>query len=268
MSTTSPFPGMDPFIEACGLWEDFHGHLIEKISEVLADTLPARYLVKTGERGSVVLADADGEKSHTFKPDVSVVDDGSAFSEAATALAEPAIAKAPYSLRAFIEEEFRERFIEIYGGEGETQLVTCIEVLSPSNKKPNTVGRDRYQRKRQGLFLGHEANLVEIDLLRGGERMPMIDRLPISPYMLLVSRKQHMPYCQVWDAYFDRPLPPIPVPLARPDPDVSLDLQPMIDSIYSRWRFSRSIDYAKALTPPLTVEETAWLQEQLRQRSA
>ena len=26
----SPFPGMDPYIEACGLWGDFHSHLIEK----------------------------------------------------------------------------------------------------------------------------------------------------------------------------------------------------------------------------------------------
>jgi len=30
----SPFPGMDPYIEACGLWGDFHTHLIEKIYEL------------------------------------------------------------------------------------------------------------------------------------------------------------------------------------------------------------------------------------------
>ena len=38
----SPFPGMDPFIEAYGLWEDFHPHLIEKIYETLADSVPDR----------------------------------------------------------------------------------------------------------------------------------------------------------------------------------------------------------------------------------
>ena len=43
----SPFPGMDPFIEGCGLWEDFHGHLIEKIFETLAVTVPAKYVVRT-----------------------------------------------------------------------------------------------------------------------------------------------------------------------------------------------------------------------------
>ena len=28
----SPFPGMDPYIEACGFWEDFHHGLIEQVS--------------------------------------------------------------------------------------------------------------------------------------------------------------------------------------------------------------------------------------------
>jgi len=41
---------MDPFIEACGLWEDFHPHLIEKIYEALADTVPEHYTVRSGER--------------------------------------------------------------------------------------------------------------------------------------------------------------------------------------------------------------------------
>jgi Protein of unknown function (DUF4058) len=26
----SPFTGMDPYIEACGLWGDFHSHLIDQ----------------------------------------------------------------------------------------------------------------------------------------------------------------------------------------------------------------------------------------------
>ena len=68
----SPFPGMDPYIEACGLWEDFHSHLIEKIGEKLADAAPDRYLVRTGERSYIVLLESEGVKSHSFLPDVSV----------------------------------------------------------------------------------------------------------------------------------------------------------------------------------------------------
>ena len=54
----SPFPGMDPYIEACGLWGDFHSHLIEKIGEKLADVAPEHYLVRTGERSYVVLVES------------------------------------------------------------------------------------------------------------------------------------------------------------------------------------------------------------------
>ena len=50
----SPFPGMDPFIEGCGLWEDFHNHLVEKIFDYLAASVPERYVVRTGERSYIV----------------------------------------------------------------------------------------------------------------------------------------------------------------------------------------------------------------------
>ncbi len=90
-----------------------------------------------------------------------------------TAVAEPVLGAEPVLMRAFIEEEHREAFVEIYEATPEQRLVTCIEVLSPSNKRPNTPGWDLYLRKRQSLLLG-DTNLVEIDLLRGGRRMPML----------------------------------------------------------------------------------------------
>jgi cob(I)alamin adenosyltransferase len=46
----SPFPGMDPYIEECGLFEDFHDALISEIKHAVADVLPARYVVRTAER--------------------------------------------------------------------------------------------------------------------------------------------------------------------------------------------------------------------------
>ena len=64
----SPFLGMDPYIEAFGLWGDFHSHLIEKIGEKLADAAPDRYLVRTGERSYIVLVESEGKKSYTFCP--------------------------------------------------------------------------------------------------------------------------------------------------------------------------------------------------------
>ena len=55
----SPFPGMDPFIEEAGLWEDFHHNLITDIQRALARIAPSRYLVRTGERSYLVLVEED-----------------------------------------------------------------------------------------------------------------------------------------------------------------------------------------------------------------
>lgn len=263
----SPFPGMDPYIEACGLWGDFHSHLIEKIGEKLADVAPEHYLVRTGERSYVVLVESEGKKSYPFFPDVSMTAPRGRKKtpkKGGTALAEPAGETDPVTMRAFIQEEHREAFIEIYEASPGQRLVTSIEVLSPSNKRPGTEGWELYQRKRQSLLLGN-VNLMEIDLLRGGQRMPMLDPWPDSPYTLLVARARAQ-LCRVWRAHYRRPLPLVPVPLAKPDSDIPLDLQPMIDEIYQRFRYLRSIDYSKPLTPPLDAAETGWLKQQLQAR--
>jgi hypothetical protein len=265
----SPFPGMDPYIEAAGLWADFHNHVVEGIFDHLAATVPEHYLVRTGERSYVVLVEAEGKESRPFLPDVSVHQLGAppapTAGEQATAVAEPATETEAVSVRAFIDERFRESFVEVYATEPEVRLVTCIEVLSPSNKRRGTEGWDLYLRKRQALLLG-AANFVEIDLLRGGQKMPMLDPMPQAPYYLLVCRQRRAPYCKVWPAHYRRALPTIPVPLAGPDPDVSLSLQPMVEAVYARSRYYRSIDYAKPLTPPLGDDEQKWLAEQLRAR--
>ncbi len=263
----SPFPGMDPFIEGCGLWEDFHGHLIEDIGRYLTGVVPDRYLVRTGERNYVVLANDDSQKRHPFKPDVAIVsgspESAASHHEVATAVAEPD----ELAVRAFVEEEFRETFVEIQEADSDHQLVTCIELLSPSNKKPNSPGWDMYLRKRQGILQARSANLIEIDLLRGGQRMPMQDAWPSSPYALLIARKNRMPFCQVRTAHFRTLLPAISVPLLNPDADVPLALQPMIDAIYGSFRYHRSIDYAQSISPPLSADDGIWLEQQLHSRA-
>ena len=47
--------------------------------------------------------------------------------------------------------------------------------------------------------------------------------------------------------------------------DVVNPPQPMIDAVYERSRYARRLDYGKALTPPLTPEETVWLKQRLQE---
>jgi hypothetical protein len=260
---------MDPYIEACGLWEDFHQDLIGEIKRALARSVPERYLVRTGERSYLVLVESEGKVDHAFLPDVSVPATERRKKpprkKGGTAVAEPEGEVEPLVLRAFIEEEHREAFVEIYEATPEQRLVTSIEILSPSNKRPNSSGRDLYLRKRQSIMLGG-VNLVEMDLLRGGERMPMLDPWPASPYTLMVARAKKPQTCLVWPVYFQKPLPRIQVPLAKPDPAIPLDLQPMVAAVYERSRYAQSIDYTRPLSPPLGPEESAWLEKLLRGR--
>ena len=62
-------------------------------------------------------------------------------------------------------------------------------------------------------------------------------------------------------AHFLRPLPPIPTPLAPPDPDITLSLQPLVERVYARSYYDRDIDYRQPLHPPLNPAEAAWLEE-------
>jgi len=160
----SPFPGMDPYIEERGLFEDFHNKLIGEIERTLAAVVPDRYLVRTPERPYIVLAEAEGKKEQVFVPDVGVIGPKAAPETGGVAVAEAKPDADGISMRAFITTEYRETFVEIYITEPEYALVTCIEVLSPSNKRAGSPGWDLFLRKRQGLLMG-TANYVEIDLL-------------------------------------------------------------------------------------------------------
>jgi hypothetical protein len=263
----SPFPGIDPFIEACGLWEDFHPKLIAEIDRALSAVVPERYSVRLGERSYIAVTGREEKDFKPFLPDVGVTtptsEPGAKHSSAAVA---EATETGAVSMEAFVTAEFRETFIKIYEHDPKKRLVTCIEVLSPSNKRRGSKGWKLYMRKRQALLLG-AANFVELDLLRRGRRMPMLTPWPKSSYAILLCREQDAPHCTVWPASFQRPLPPIPIPLSPPDADVWLDLQPLLAIIHARSRYDRDMDYSRPLQPALTEDESIWLAAQLRARA-
>jgi hypothetical protein len=266
----SPFPGMDPYIEASGLWEDFHYHLIDAIYRAVAPKLPRGYTASVATRSYVVLMETEGKEEHLAKPDVAVAEPRPGKKPSwkkggGAVVAEPAEYAGSVPMQAFVAEKFREMFVEIYLQEEERILVTCIEVLSPSNKRPGTEGWREYERKRQAMLLGR-ANFLELDLLRGGRKMPMRTQWPDAPYTLLVSWAANAPYCRVWPAHLNEPLPPIPVPLLSPEPDLHLDLQPLIDEIYALARYHELIDYERDLLPALSDDDAARVRELLKRR--
>src|SRR6202030_2161370 len=85
-------------------------------------------------------------------------------------------------------------FLEIRDRDGH-QLVTVVELLSPSNKYASP-DREQYLAKARQLQRSW-VHFVEIDLLRGGPRMPWLD-LPACDDCVVVSRFEQRPKAVIW----------------------------------------------------------------------
>ena len=210
----SPFPGMNPYFEQPGVWRGFHNHLLSQIALALGPRLTPRYYVEYEE--SVYIDQPPAPRRPFAVADVGVArGDGPARGGMAT-LASVSIS-APLTARVRLGAIKRKhRWLTIRDSQNR-EVVTVLEVLSPSNKR----GEDRaqYLRKRRHLFRS-AAHLVEIDLLRGGERMPVDDALE-SDYLVLVSRQPQRSDVDVWPVAVQQPLPAIPIPLRGGDPEPS-----------------------------------------------
>lgn len=135
-------------------------------------------------------------------------------------------------------------------------VVTVIEVLSPWNKSPET-GVAEYLAKRANV-LQSTANLVELDLLRGGQRLPTVDPLQPGDFYAFVSRPRTRPDVDVYAWTLRDPLPAIPIPLAETDADVLLDLQVAFTTTYDRAGYDYSLDYTAEVAPALPPQDAAW----------
>lgn len=259
----SPFPGIDPYLEG-QVWSDFHSEFIAGLRAHLLPRLRPRYVALIEER---IYVELDPEEpQYGYRPDVSIwaeprsfhVRDGESVAVAAPVAAPTT---APVSVPLYMPEEVHEKYLGIYLRESR-QLVTVIELLSPSNKQRRGKGRTEYLEKRDDL-LGSETHLVELDLLRGGLRLPMRRRLPAGDYYAIVSRVDRRPWADVWPFTVRDPMPSVPAPLAGDDPDVPLDLQAVFNTVYDRAGYDYSVDYRREVLPPLSEENTAWAQELL-----
>ncbi len=102
--------------------------------------------------------------------------------------------ESPVTLTMPAVEFARESWLEVRDRR-DRRVITAIELLSPGNKD-RVKHREAYLAKRNEILAG-PTHLVEIDLLRGGER-PSIPMLPKSDYYVLVSRCEHRPNMSFW----------------------------------------------------------------------
>jgi hypothetical protein len=252
----SPFPGMDPYLESPAFWSDFHASFITYWRDALIDCLPSHYEARIDEK--VNLVEVSPPRKKLIEPDVSVTQRGASghpfAPQAGVATLEP------ITLSLIIEEESHERRIEILR-RPERTLVAVLEMLSPANKvQPN---RAFYLAKRNAL-LHHAVHLVELDLLLKGQRLPMEPELPLADYCALVSHADRRPACSVYCWNLPQKLPPVPIPLLTPDPDIWIDLGAVFKTTCERGRYARAIDHG--VPPPVAVDAArlAWVTARAR----
>ncbi|BAZ11010.1 hypothetical protein NIES4071_28340 [Calothrix sp. NIES-4071] len=242
----SPLPGMNPYLENPELWSEFHSRMIVAIADALDDSLSEDYRVAVEKR--VYLSD-DGDNVLIGIPDVSVT--ASSQSTTQTATLEPITQ--PISIEIPIAEEVQERFLEIREV-GTGNVITVIELISPKNKRTGE-GRSAYLQKRLHILVS-ATHLVEIDLLRGGEALPM-GAVITSDYRIIISRSYQRPKAELYAFNLQQSIPAIPIPLRSGEDEPVLDLQLLLHKIYDRARFKLGIDYSKACTPKLSKENEA-----------
>ena len=152
-------------------------------------------------------------------------------------------------------EECTERYLEIR--EVKTgRVVTAIELLSPTNKRGGE-GRQKYLTKRQKV-LNSTTHLVEIDLLRSGDLMPMTATIS-SDYRILVSRVNLRPEAELYPFNLREPIPAFSLPLLPQEREPIINLSDILDRTYSEAALDLAIDYSQSPIPPLKDSDREWV---------
>ena len=260
----TPFPGMDPYLERRDIWSDVHNSLIASLRDSLALTLRPRYYVSIEER--TYLSEPPGLDSGGLvfagRPDVAVVSPLQStlpFAPAPVATTAPA---GTLTVELPIPDRVRETYLEVRAVDT-SEVVTVLEILSPTNKRPGR-GRRLYERKRLNL-LGTLTHLVEVDLLRGGEPMTMWGNGQASHYRILISRSERRPQARLYAFNVRQPIPSFVLPLRHRDEEPMVDLGDLLHDLYERAGYDMRIDYRSDPEPALEAPDDVWADALLRQ---
>ena len=255
----SPFPGMDPYLEDAELFSGLHQWLITRIGEELNAVLPSEYVAVVGEWLTVSPAE------NRIGPDVYLREASERRGGAAVLEAPRRVVDAPLRVEAAEEGETR-LYLNIVRARNESQIITALEILSPSNKRPGK-DHDAYRRKQREIYRS-DTHLLEIDLLRAGAHtvaapLEMLNAQTWD-YLVCLHRGRTGPTFDLWPCAVRDGLPCVSVPLSDGRPDVALDLQSVFEKSYAAGAYWRRIDYNAPPDPPLSPLDTAWADALLR----
>jgi hypothetical protein len=249
---------MDPYLEGY-LWPDVHQRLAAEISRQLTPLIRPRYVARLAV---YVVEDLAPEVDlGIFYPDVEVLTTARRSQVSETGggsskdLAEFPSLTAPLTLPLMMPVEVRVPAVEIRDT-AQNRLVSSIEILSPVNKRDD--GLVKYRQKRRRLYEAG-VHLVEIDLLRRGERAIQHPSLLHVTYLITLTRAGAS-QIEAWPVAMQDVLPTAPIPLLPPDPDAPLNLSLCLKNIYAEAAYELSVNYDEPPPPPaLSKAEEIWI---------
>jgi hypothetical protein len=158
-------------------------------------------------------------------------------------------------------ERRRQKFIKIEDL-ATGRVLTVLELISPANKQAGK-DRDAFLAKRNEC-LASSVSLVEIDLLRGGRRLPLGKRTDkLDGFYAMVCRSWEYPQAGIWSFGLRDPLPEIPIPLTPEVAEPILALRPCMDRAYDGARYGMKLRYQAPLTPRLRGPDVVWVKDLL-----
>ncbi len=256
----NPFPGMNPYLETMGLWPDVHNRLIGAMSSFLRQSLPIRYSVVTEERVVIGRNPPEEPRRRYAIPDVVISSDAdsplprSAGQQSSDGAVTVVIPEVYWSRQKFLTVREQSRGF----------AVATIEILSPTNKYQGE-GRREYVDKRLRI-LESATHLVEIDLVRVGDPLPLEGYDGDAPYSILVSRNELRPSAEFFPFGLQAGIPDIVVPLLNDEDEPTLRLGEIVNDIYLQDLYGRLVDYNLDPAGPLSAADREWMDRLLREK--
>lgn len=240
---------MDPFLEVPPYWSDFSPAFLSAIRNQLLSILLPRYDVRLEE---YLLLEHDVLPPHRVKPDVVL----SANEKSELRGLQMLLGNRTVSMLEAAYPDFdpvtQRRLVLTHRASG--KVVTVMELLSPINKTRGKDGLDAYERKREEL-LTTSCHLIELDLLRAGERIPIKGNMPPGDYFAYIGRWERRPRCQIIGWHWQSVLPSVPVPLLPEDGEVQLNLATAFRDAYEPAYYDQRLPYDAPLKPLLSQAE-------------
>jgi hypothetical protein len=251
---STPFVGMDPYLEQPGLWVQVHGSLNVDIQRFLTPLLRPRYNVAIEQRTYLTFLPADEQSAGI--PDILLAEPLDEADEDIAVITAPMVAR-PLVGELPMPKVVTERYLEVRDAVNK-EVITVIEILSPANKIGRE-GRAQYERKRLKV-LASLTNLVEIDLIRAGKPFPMKVKQP-SHYRIVVSRGWQRPKADIYLFGVRDKIPDFPIPLQEEETEPVLPLNQILHELYDLGGYDLAIDYRQKLSPALADEDAKWVAE-------